>query len=487
MNNKNTSRQMCKEERLETLLAHLEQLLPDITQRAAFRQGMLTPPPTCLRLNPLMHPAANLRQILADQNHQVPWCADAFVLSDCSKPLGLALEHLLGAFYIQAKATTLATTALNPQPGETVLDMAAAPGGKATHIAAAMRNTGLLVVNEPQRKRLPSLVGNLERCGVSNTIVIQASGALLGRYFHNYFDRVLLDAPCSGDGILCKNQALLNYWSPEDACHRGQQQAGLLRAAFHTLKPGGTLVYSTCSLSLEENEEVLLALLKRYPDLVEILPIEGIAPTPLPTELAAKYPPEFAHCRRVWPHLHNTEGAFVAKIRKSGETTWPKTESDANLWETPPNTDTTDERQYLETQWQFTLPIPDGQILRRHRRHLYLQPHLTAAFQTHLPFYVRSGMRVARQHKTHYYLTNQSATLWGHTMQRPHLELSWPQVQQLFHGEALHFDEPLPLKGEFLCRFGPWSICRAQINSNGNEITGMLPQELHRRELHKLT
>ncbi len=486
MRNKDTSRQMCKEQRLEALLTHLEQLLPAPGQSAAFRHAMLAPPSPCLRLNPLVRAAENLHDFLAGHSNPVPWCTDAFTLPNYPKPLGLALEHLLGAFYIQAKAATLAVTALDPQPGETALDMAAAPGGKATQIAAAMRNTGLLIANEPQRKRLPSLVGNLERCGISNVIVTQASGALLGRYFHNYFDRVLLDAPCSGDGILCKDQALLNYWSPQDARHRGQQQAGLLRAAFHMLKPGGTLVYSTCSLSLEENEDVLLSLLKRYPHQVDLLPIEGIEPAPLPTPLAAQYPPEFAHCRRVWPHQHSTEGAFVAKIRKTDETTWPKAAGDASTWDFEPNADTTAQRQYLEAQWQFALPIPNGQALRGHQRHLYLQPRLTSAIQTHLPFYVRSGMRVARRHKTHYYLTHQAITLWAHTMQRPALDLSWSQVQQLFQGQHLHFPSPLPYRGEILCRFGPWPICRAQIQPDGSEIIGMLPRELHRREIHKL-
>ena len=485
MSNKDTSVQLCKEERLEALLAHLEQLLTDPTQRPRFRQSMLAPMPACLRLNPLMHQVPDLHRALTARGAQVPWCPHAFAMPNSEKHLGLSLEYTLGAFYIQAKATTLAAIALKPQPGEVVLDMAAAPGGKATQIAAAMHNTGLLVANEPQRKRLPALVGNLERCGVSNAIVTQASGTLLARYFHNYFDRVLLDAPCSGDGVLRKDQALLRYWSPEDACRQAQQQTGLLRAAFHVLKPGGTLVYSTCSLSLEENEEVLRALLGRYPDQVDILPVEEIEPAPLPAALASRYPPQFAHCRRVWPHLHDTEGAFAAKIRKRGETTWSKIASDAGSWQEPPVTEPTHERQYLENHWQFTLPLAEDQILARTGRHLYLQSHKTPAFQTHLPFYVRSGMRVARNHKTHYYLSQQAATMWGHTMQKPHLEVTWSQVQELFQGQPLHLAEPLPFKGELLCRFGSWTICRGQVQADGREVAGMLPRELQRQELHK--
>jgi len=493
MNNKDTSRGLRKEEldeeaqaRLEKLLGHLRQLLPDTSQAAAFRRASLTPPPAGLRLNPLIPQSASLRPILQQCGQQVPWCREAFVLPEPEQRLGRTLEHAVGALYIQAKAPTLAVEVLDPQPGERILDLAAAPGGKATQIGARMCNTGLLLANEPRNKRVPALVGNLERCGLSNTILSQAPGNILARYFHNYFDRILLDAPCSGDGILRKDTKILRYWSVADAQRQAQQQKGLLRAAFHMLRPGGFLVYSTCSLSLEENEEVLQGLVDKYPGQVEILPSEIIDPVPLPAAVAGRYPADFAHLVRIWPHLHDTEGACVACIRKEGTTTWLAREADAATWTTAPAPTAAQARERLETQWDFAMPCPSGQTLELDRRHLYSRPREAAAFQIHFPFYIRAGMRIARRHKDHFYLTQQAITMWGMTMRTPRLELSWPQVQTLFQGLPIYLKKPTSLKGEIVCSFGPWALCRALVRESGHLIQSMLPRELLCPDVGKL-
>ena len=490
--NKETRRKMRKEDweqtRLQDLLYHLEQLLPDSSQRQAFRHISQTPPPSSLRLNPLMPPAVNLLPGLLESGQQTPWCEHAFDLPASLVSPGHTLEYALGAFYIQAKAATLAVTALDPRPGERVLDLAASPGGKATQIAAGLENSGLLVANEPQGKRIPGLVGNLERCGVANAIVTQAPGTLLARYFHNFFDRVLLDAPCSGDGILRKDRGMLRYWSVADSRRQAQQQTGLLRAAFHMLRPGGTLVYSTCSLSLQENEDVLLGLIKKYPGQAEVLKVEGLDLVPLPAEIARRYPATFAGCARVWPHLHDTEGAFVARIRKLGETAWTRCAADNSSWipgaESDPEADRA--RHHLRTHWIFELPCPPGLFLAMDGRHLCLQPRATAAFKRHFPFYVRGGMRIARRHKDYYYLTQQAVTMWGGEMQGPSLELTWPQVQTLFRGEPVELEQGSPFKGEVLCRHGCWTLCRGLVQNGGPALQAMLPRHLLHPHLARL-
>ena len=475
--------------RLEALLGHLEHLLPDPAQRRAFRCASLTPPPPSVRLNPLIPQPAALRAALQAQGRQVPWCEQAFILPDSAPGPGSTLEYAVGALYIQAKAATLAVEVLDPRPGERILDLAAAPGGKATQIGAHLQNTGLLVANDPRNRRLSALVGNLERCGLVNTVLSQAPGTLMARHFHNYFDRVLLDAPCSGDGILRKDQKMLRYWSVEDARRQAQQQKGLLRAAFHMLRPGGILVYSTCSLTLEENEDVVLGLIQKFPDQVEILPIDHIDPTPLPPDLEARYPASFARIARVWPHLHDTEGACVARIRKQGETEWPKKEDPETAWAGAQTQDSDVEpvQERLEAQWKFDLPCPAGQILVLDRRFLHLRPREAAAFQAHYPFYVRAGMRVARCHKDHYYLSQQTLTMWGPHMQGPRLELTWPQVQTLFRGQPVCLEEKTPLKGEVVCLFGPWAVCRGLVKADGYTVEGMVPRDLRRQNLGKLT
>ena len=469
---------------LENLLTHLSRLLPEPAQGQPFREAMLSPPPASLRLNPLIAPSRHLRSRFGTP---VPWCPEAFVLQEPESRLGHTLEHALGTFYIQAKAPTLAVEVLQPQPGERVLDLCAAPGGKATQIAAHMRNTGLLLANEPSRKRLPALIGQLERCGVTNAVVSKAPGSELARYFHNYFDRVLLDAPCSGDGVLRKNQAMLNYWSADDARNQSQIQTGLLRAAFHMLRPGGVLVYSTCSLSLEENEQVLLGLLRRYSEQVDVLPIDIFASPPLPRAIAAEFPATFARCARVWPHLHDTEGAFVARLGKKAATQWHRQEDDAETWtEESAGQASAAAREQIETRWQFAIPCPADHILALNKRYLCLQPRAADAFQTRYPFFVRAGMRLARNHKAHYYLTQQAVAMWGERMSASGLDLNWEQVRALFAGDSLSLPEPTPLKGEVLVRLAPWTICRGIVEPGGHILRSMLPRLYRRPELEQL-
>ena len=295
-------------DKLQALLQYIGRLLPNDKERTAFYQCSHTPPPASLRLNALQDQAQHVQSYLHRRGQSVPWCSEGFALPESDTSLGQTIEHAMGAYYVQAKAPMLAVEVLAPQPGERVLDLCSAPGGKATQIAARMQNSGLLLANEPQRKRMPALVGNLERCGVANHVLTQARGTMLTRYFPNFFDRILVDAPCSGDGIVRKDQNMLTYWSPQDAQHLAQQQKGLLRAAYQMLRPGGTLVYSTCSLSLEENEEVLLGLLRRYKE-------------------GRRYPPhrrvqQDRRCQMRWPT--NSQPSSPAASASGPTTTTPK-------------------------------------------------------------------------------------------------------------------------------------------------------------------
>lgn len=473
--------------RLDALLGHLGRLLPDPRRADDFRRAMVAPPTTDVRVNRLLPRADAVAAALRTVAEPVPWCADAFALpAALGARIGHCLEYRLGAVYVQAKATTLAVAALDPQPGERVLDLAAAPGGKATQIAAAMANTGVLVANEPRAKRLTALVGNLERCGVHNAIVASTPGSLLARWFHNVFDRVLLDAPCSGDGILCKDRHLLAYWSPEDARRKGLEQIGLLRAAFHMLRPGGRLVYSTCSLSTEENEDVLLGLERRFPGQVEVLPVPRFAGGALAPAVGSSYPGAYARVTRVWPHEHETEGAFVALLGKRGDSAWDRVEGDAGpaLAATAADPDPQGMAGVICGQWGFAPPIPDGHELVADARYLLLRPAATARVAA-CPWFVRGGMRAAGVHKGHVYLSQQAVALWGHAASRRRVELTWPQVQALFAGQAVA-GARLPPPGEVVCAHGDWSVCRALVSRDGTRLEGYVPKAARTPQLVRL-
>ena len=307
---------------------------------------------------------------------------------------------------------------------------------------------------------------------------------MLARYFPNFFDRILVDAPCSGDGIVRKDQNMLTYWSPQDAQRLAQQQKGLLRAAYQMLRPNGTLVYSTCSLSLEENEEVLLGLLRRYREDVAILPIAEFEGPPLPDALAAQFPTEFARCVRVWPHHHDTEGAFVARLSKRAPTPSPE---DAPAWAVSATDPAAAESQRaIEGRWSGTLPCPSDQIFTLGSRHLCQQPALGPAYPRASALLRPQWHEGRPPHKGYYYLSQQTVALWGHLMQGPSVELNWPQLQDLFEGRPIHCDPPTGLKGEIFCRFGPWTVCRAIAREEGRLLEGMLPRALFRANLDRL-
>ena len=477
------------EDRLKYLLDHLGRLLPDAAQRRAFEACSRTPPPPSLRLNPLIAGSQSLSASLAARAQPVPWCSDGYEFPADKSLLSHTLEHAVGAYYLQAKAPMFAVETLAPQPGERVLDLCAAPGGKTTQLAAHMNNSGLLVANEMSKKRLPALVGNLERCGVGNAVVTQAQGTLLARYFHNFFDRILVDAPCSGDGIVRKDLSMLRYWSPEDAQQQAQTQTGLLRAAFHMLRPGGILVYSTCSLSLEENEHVLMALLTRYGASASILPISSMKALPLAESTRSGLPESLRHAVRIWPHLYDTEGAFVARLGKQSLTEWPQVESDAAQWLCSAADDPSalEACQTLKRLWHFSIPRTADQVVVSRGRHLVMQPAASDSIERNLPFFVRAGMRFGRRHKTHCYFTQQAVSLWGHRATERCVDLNWDSVCALFKGERLALDKPLSQRGEVICRHGIWPICRAMVEEEGTKLNGMLPRLFYRNEVQRLT
>jgi len=207
---------------------------------------------------------------------------------------------------------------LDPKPGETILDMCASPGSKASQIAQYMENQGILVANDYQGVRLAALGINIQRMSSTNTVLTLMDGSRF-KDTGMQFDRVLLDAPCSGTGTIRKSLKTLRIWNPNMVKKIAGEQKRLLRAAFEILKPHGTLVYSTCSLEPEENEGVMDWLLTTYPDAsLEKFELEKLKRGNVITEFEGKtYSKEVEKCLRLWPHDNDTEGFFVAKIRKS--------------------------------------------------------------------------------------------------------------------------------------------------------------------------
>lgn len=287
----------------------------------AFLQALEQPRAVGLRRNPLKTGCRKENEsfnklLAAYRCIPVPWCPTGYYYDPETRP-GLHPWHAAGAYYLQEPSAMAPAELLEPQPGERVLDLCAAPGGKTTQLAGKMQGRGILVCNEIHPKRAVILASNVERLGIANALVLNEHPARLAERFALWFDRVLVDAPCSGEGMFRKHDAAGEDWSPETVRMCARRQAEILDSAAEMLRPGGRLVYSTCTFSPEENEGSVAAFLERHPDFsVE----KGSAPAFAPGR------PEWANGNsalagsfRLWPHRLRGEGHFAAVLHRQGE------------------------------------------------------------------------------------------------------------------------------------------------------------------------
>ena len=284
------------------------------------------PPIRSIRCNTLKISPEKLKKRLEQKGWVVenPWqdYLEVMIIKNELNPgeLGRALEHLLGYYYIQELASMLPTIALNPKQNESVLDLCASPGSKTTQIAAKMNNAGNLIANEVSLGRIKILASNLERCGVTNTIITRKEGAALCKRFKKNnikFDKVLIDAPCSGEGTLRSTPKTYLMWNPKTIKSLSRIQKQLVKNAIEILKPNGTLVYSTCTHAPEENEEIVNYILKNFPEMkIEKINLPIKTRSGITNWQETKYIEEVKHSCRIYPQDNDTEGFFIAKFKK---------------------------------------------------------------------------------------------------------------------------------------------------------------------------
>lgn len=270
-----------------------------------------------LRINTLKGNGEKLFSVLGEKLSPVPWTSDGYFYPDTMQP-GKNPLHEAGAYYIQEPSAMLPAELLKAQPGECILDLCAAPGGKTTKIAADMKGEGLLVANEIHPKRAAILSSNVERMGIKNAVVTNESSDKLLKKFPEFFDRILVDAPCSGEGMFRKDEEARAQWSEENVIKCAVRQKEILDNAAAMLRPGGKLVYSTCTFSPEENEKMIVDFLNDHSE----FSVEKIDTPPCISngrpELAGN-DERAAFTFRIWPHLTEGEGHFAAVLKKDGE------------------------------------------------------------------------------------------------------------------------------------------------------------------------
>lgn len=234
--------------------------------------------------------------------------------------IGKTIEHVMGFYYIQSLSSMMPPIVLNPDEKDVVIDLCGAPGSKSTQLAELMNNSGTLIINEIDNERIKSLVFNLERMNVINASVIHSKGEILSKVYNNHFSKVLVDAPCSGLGIIQKKGEVSNWWSLDHVDRLQQLQLRLLIAAIKMAEVGGEIVYSTCTLSVEENELVINKILEKYP--VELLEID----LPVPSRQAfteydgKQLNPQLKKAIRILPWEIESDGFFLVKMRKIDDT-----------------------------------------------------------------------------------------------------------------------------------------------------------------------
>lgn len=280
---------------------------------AAFEQTAEKPAFRGLRVNTLKTDTAFLLPRLGFAGAPSPFCPDGYYLADGVDHPGSHPLHHAGAYYLQEPSASSAVTALAVAPGDTVLDLCAAPGGKSTQIAAALGGTGLLWSNEYVRSRVNPLLSNIERMGIANAVVSATSAEEIAAQLPACFDKVLVDAPCSGEGMFRKEPQALQQWSVENSRSCGERQSRILHAASACVKGGGYLCYSTCTFSPDENEKVIARFLEEHPSF-SLVPIAVSFGIPGCDRYTPDHP-ELALTRRILPQ-NGGEGHFVALMRR---------------------------------------------------------------------------------------------------------------------------------------------------------------------------
>ena len=428
----------------EKFLARMQQQLGD--EYDEYLRSLQRPRAVALRFNPLKGDIPALPFV----GEPVPWEPMGYYYDPDSRP-GLHPYHEAGVYYLQEASAMASAALLEPQPGEIILDLCAAPGGKSTQIAGRMQGQGLLVSNEINQKRAKVLSRNIERLGIANTVVTGEAPAALADRFPGFFHRIMVDAPCSGEGMFRKEEAAITDWSEENVEMCARRQAEILDCAAAMLRPGGRLVYSTCTFAPQEDEEAVEAFLARHPEF----------------ETESVNAPWFQESRpgmyRLWPHKLLGEGHFAAVLRKMD---CREETADVNLDKPMPLP-----KAFLTFAKELDIALPDGQAVTFGDTLYWMPPQMPALHRLRV---LRPGLELGTLKKDRFEPAHALALWLKHCKNEISLSPESKELAAYLHGEAI----PCTVRGWCLVKVGAYSLGWGK--GDGNQLKNHYPKGLRK-------
>ena len=410
----------------------------------AFLESLERPRAVALRFNPLKGKAPAMPFV----KESVPWESCGYYYDPEARP-GLHPYHEAGVYYLQEASAMSAVSLLDPQPGERVCDLCAAPGGKTTQIAGRMLGEGFLLCNEINPKRAKILSRNIERMGVANALVANEHPARLAEKFPGYFHRVLIDAPCSGEGMFRKEEAAVTDWSQETVEMCAHRQSEILRSGAKLVAPGGRLVYSTCTFAPEENEQAIEKFLQKHPEFV----LEDVA-APWFTQVGTGM-------FRLWPHRLLGEGHFVAILRKTdGKESEISQEKEQKL-----------PKEWLSFAKELNISLPEGKAISFGQSLFWAPAEMPEIKGIKV---MRPGLELGEVKKDRFEPAHALA-LWLKTAENTFtLAPESPQISAYIRGETV----PAASRGWTLVKAGDYSLGWGK--GDGNVLKNHYPKGLRR-------
>ncbi|GLS91323.1 ribosomal RNA small subunit methyltransferase F [Psychromonas marina] len=466
----------------QAFIDKMASILPEQLSLQDFVDSCHQPLRRAIRVNTLKISVDDFKRRAIEHKWQltpIPWCAEGFwiFIEEELTPLGNSFEHLAGLCYIQEASSMMPVAALfhffEAGSDKSLLDAAAAPGSKTTQIAAKMDNKGLIVANEFSASRIKMLHANIQRCGIKNVALTHFDAKIFGNWLPDTFDAILLDAPCSGEGTIRKDKLAMKNWNQAAIDDIATMQQGLIESAFHALKKDGVLIYSTCTLSLEENQQVCHSLQQAYPDSIEFLNLDSLF------EGADKTVTEegFLH---IWPQVYDSEGFFVAALRKTEKSNPERAKKRLGKFPFIRPTRQKEAELYSYFETQFGITDIDGMLYLRDKE-FWLFPDNIKPIINKMRF-SRLGIKIAEEfgnvRKTGFKTQHEFIIAFANQATKNIVELDSLQAKTYYQGVDVRGVETKGVSGEALASY------RGQIIGMGkalnNRFKNNLPRELIR-------